>query len=66
MANTDIPITHKNHLGEVFYLHLIPARRGKPDRYVFNKEIAEGGVFKMPDGYKISEAADGSLSLVRK
>ena len=56
-------VTHTNRKGVTYYLHR-RERRGKT-RYVFCRELGDGPVDAMPDGYEVKETPNGQVSLAK-
>jgi len=56
-------VAYTNRKGVTYYLHL-RERRGKT-RYVFCREVGDGAVGAMPDGYEVKETPNGQVSLAK-
>ena len=60
--------SYKNSRGTTYYLHarVTPTNSGKERRlYFFSKELKEGVLDKVPEGYEVSESATG-LPVLKK
>src|SRR4051812_15085232 len=59
-----MPITYTNRRGMTFYLCQSTTKTGKP-RYYFAREPRGSPVEQVPEGFRISEGANGLVSLER-
>src|SRR5437762_982221 len=59
-----MPITYTNRRGVTFYLCQSTTKTGKP-RYYFAREPRGSPVERVPEGFRISESANGLVSLER-
>jgi hypothetical protein len=59
-----MPITYTNRRGVTFYLCQSTTKTGKP-RYYFAREPRGSPVEQVPEGFRISESANGLVSLAR-
>ncbi len=59
------PFSHTNRKGVTFYLHERRSKNGKP-RYVFARDVGEGALGAVPEGYEVTESvASAVVSLVK-
>ncbi len=54
---------HSNRKGVTYYLHQ-RERNGKT-RYVFTRQLGEGALEAIPEGYEVRESVNGQVSLAR-
>jgi hypothetical protein len=59
-----MPITYTNRKGVIYYLCQSATKTGKP-RYYFARSQKGAPVEQMPEGFRISESANGLVSLER-
>jgi hypothetical protein len=59
-----MPITYTNRKGVTYYLCQTTTKTGKP-RYYFAREPQSTSVEQVPEGFRISEGANGLVSLER-
>ena len=52
--------------GTEYYLHCRPAANGTTKLYFFAKEVKDGAVNSLPDGYEISENPNTGLPVLKK
>ncbi len=52
--------------GTEYYLHAKPAANGKTNLYFFRKEVKDGVLDVLPDGYEISENSATGLPVLKK
>jgi len=52
--------------GTEYYLHSRPAANGTTQLYFFAKEVKEGAVPAMPEGYELSENPNTGLPVLKK
>ena len=64
-TETTAAFTHVNRLGVRFYLHEGKTKTGKP-RYFFARDIRNGTLVELPEGYEVSESINGVVSVRRK
>lgn len=55
-------LTYKNRLGDRYYLHGMPTKKGKT-RYVMARTIGEGALDALPEGIEIRESVNGQVSV---
>lgn len=53
--------TYVNRMGVTFYLHAGKTKTGNP-RYFFARDIRDGSLIKIPEGYEVSESINGVVS----
>ncbi|HEX9369962.1 MAG TPA: hypothetical protein VF897_03120 [Roseiflexaceae bacterium] len=59
-----MPFTYTNRRGEIYYLCQSTTRTGKP-RYYFARSPKDAPVEQVPEGFRISESANGLVSIER-
>jgi hypothetical protein len=64
-APEPIVFTHENRMGVTFYLHEGKTKTGKP-RYFFTRDIRDGSLVELPEGYEVSESINGVVSVRKK
>ncbi len=52
--------------GTEYYLHSRPAANGTTKLYFFGKEVKEGAVPSLPEGYEVSENPNTGLPVLKK
>ena len=52
--------------GTEYYLHARNAANGKTKLYFFGKEVKEGALDELPDGYEVSENSLTGLPILKK
>ena len=54
--------------GTTYYLHgrTTPTAKGSRTLYFFSKEVKEGALDTLPEGYEVSESATTGLPLLKK
>jgi hypothetical protein len=58
---------HTNTRGVVYYLHARTAgKNGTTKLYFFAKEVKEGAVDALPEGYEVIESQKTGLPILRK
>jgi hypothetical protein len=55
---------YTNRMGDTYHLHEGRTKLGKP-RYFFAREVRDGALAVMPDGYEVSESINGVVSVRR-
>ena len=55
-----------NKSGTVYYLHSRTGANGKTKLYFFAKEVKEGAVDELPEGYEVSENGTTGLPILKK
>jgi hypothetical protein len=64
MENKPMPITYTNRKGITYYLCQSTTKTGKP-RYAFAREQKGAPVEQLPEGFRVSESANGRVILER-
>ncbi|MGO8670166.1 MAG: hypothetical protein ACLQVD_02185 [Capsulimonadaceae bacterium] len=52
--------------GTDYYLHSRPAANGTTKLYFFAKEVKDGSLDALPDGYEVSENSATGLPILKK
>ena len=52
--------------GQTYYLHSRPSSNGKTKVYFFAREVKEGAIDALPDGYTVVEMERTGLPLLKK
>lgn len=52
--------------GQTYYLHARPSNNGKTRVYFFAREVKEGAVDQLPEGYTVTELERTGLPLLKK
>lgn len=52
--------------GTEYYLHSKPAANGTTKLYFFSKQVKDGALDNLPDGYEVSENSATGLPILKK
>ncbi len=61
--------SHRNSRGNTYYLHSkeVTLKGGRKQRiYYFGKEIKQGAINELPEGYKVKESSRTGLPILAK
>jgi hypothetical protein len=64
-AETTKVFSYENRLGDRYYLHEGKTKTGKP-KYFFARDVRNGALAEMPEGFETTESINGVVSVRRK